>query len=326
MKTTNKKQNKKTLFAIGAIAGFAAAVAYSAGAYTWQTVGGATGKFYNGVNSLDAVYALGKVGIGTTTPAFDLHIEGTTNLGGDVYHEGNRVNIGGKWTDGSTSTQAVYNGGYVGVGTTNPTSLFHVNNTGSANSASFYLSDGDNWSSYVSELGGGGYNPLSASGDQGIIFSNDSNPASSSGGFIIAPHSSALSGIRILENGNIGMGIAAPSVELEVSGTITSDEFIYSSDLRLKENISDLDNYKNVLNLSPKRFDWKQKDGLGVDSGDIGLIAQDLEKYFPEFVSEGDDGYKGINYQKLVVPLISILKDQQDEIDRLRKEIDNLTK
>jgi len=58
-------------------------------------------------------------------------------------------------------------------------------------------------------------------------------------------------------------------------------------------------------------FDWK-------DSGkkSIGLIAQDVEKVFPEIVqTEEGTGLKSIEYGKLVAPLIEAVKEQQKMID-----------
>lgn len=306
MKNTFKKISKKAILSIGIAFGFIAAVAYSTGAYTWQTVGGATGKFYNGVNSLDAVYDLGKVGIGTTTPAFDLHVEGTTNLGGNVYHNGTRVNIGGKWTDGASETQAVYQAGNVGIGLLNPLSLLHVSQVGGANGILIDNPAGTaNKRAYRFDIPGGAAERLQiqAMQDSGV-WARD---------------------IMVLEHdGNVGIGLTNPGVDLQVAGTITSDEFIYSSDRRLKENIVKLSNYSNVLNLTPVKFDWKEKDGEGVDTGDIGFVAQEVEKYFPNLVTERDDSYKGVNYQKLIVPMLAVLKDQQAEIEKLKAEIEKL--
>ena len=41
----------------------------------------------------------------------------------------------------------------------------------------------------------------------------------------------------------------------------------------------------------------------------IGLLAQDIEKVFPELVSESN-GIKSVNYQGLVPVLINALKEQ----------------
>ena len=50
----------------------------------------------------------------------------------------------------------------------------------------------------------------------------------------------------------------------------------------------------------------------------IGLLAQDIEKVFPELVSE-NNGIKSVNYQGLVPILINALKEQEERIKRLEK-------
>ena len=51
----------------------------------------------------------------------------------------------------------------------------------------------------------------------------------------------------------------------------------------------------------------------------IGLIAQNVEKVIPEIVSEVD-GYKSIDYAKLVPLLIEGIKEQQKQFDEMKKE------
>ena len=55
----------------------------------------------------------------------------------------------------------------------------------------------------------------------------------------------------------------------------------------------------------------------------IGLLAQDIEKVFPELVSESH-GIKSVNYQGLVPVLINALKEQQSEIDELKTMLKTL--
>ena len=52
----------------------------------------------------------------------------------------------------------------------------------------------------------------------------------------------------------------------------------------------------------------------------IGVLAQDIEKVFPELVSESN-GIKSVNYQGLVPVLINALKEQQSEIETYRNEV-----
>jgi hypothetical protein len=105
-----------------------------------------------------------------------------------------------------------------------------------------------------------------------------------------------------------------------VTGDVTANAFIYSSDKRLKENIKPLTNSLDKINqLEGVSFNWK-------DTGrpSIGLIAQDVEKVVPEIVSTNSEGFKGVEYGNLVALLIQGIKEQQKEIDNLQKQIDEL--
>ena len=72
-----------------------------------------------------------------------------------------------------------------------------------------------------------------------------------------------------------------------------------------------------VLNLRPVSFDWK-------DTGekDFGLIAEEVNEYLPELVKKDELGeVEGIKYSKLTSLLIKAVQDQQQQIDKLTKEI-----
>ena len=55
----------------------------------------------------------------------------------------------------------------------------------------------------------------------------------------------------------------------------------------------------------------------------IGLLAQDIQKIFPELVNESSDdqGILSINYQGLVPILINAIKAQQKELEKLKKKL-----
>ena len=55
----------------------------------------------------------------------------------------------------------------------------------------------------------------------------------------------------------------------------------------------------------------------------IGLLAQDIEKVFPELVSESH-GVKSVNYQGLVPVLINALKEQDSRLSKQQSEIEIL--
>ena len=52
----------------------------------------------------------------------------------------------------------------------------------------------------------------------------------------------------------------------------------------------------------------------------IGVIAQEVEDIFPQVVHTDSQGYKSVEYSKLVAPLIEAVKTLKAENDNLSKE------
>ena len=50
------------------------------------------------------------------------------------------------------------------------------------------------------------------------------------------------------------------------------------------------------------------------------MIAQEVEKYFPELVVTGKDGYKSLNYAQFTAVLLEAVKEQQAEIEKLKAQ------
>jgi hypothetical protein len=72
----------------------------------------------------------------------------------------------------------------------------------------------------IPKLGAGGFNSLSAAGDVGLIFSTDANANSDdNNGLLIAPHNNVNSraGLKIMENGNVGIGTSSPGAKLDIN-------------------------------------------------------------------------------------------------------------
>ncbi len=60
------------------------------------------------------------------------------------------------------------------------------------------------------------------------------------------------------------------------------------------------------------------------DAVQIGFIAQEVEKVFPELVVTGKDGYKAVDYSKITPVLLEAIKDQQKQIDELNRKLEKL--
>ena len=100
------------------------------------------------------------------------------------------------------------------------------------------------------------------------------------------------------------------------------------SDIRLKQEIEVLkDSLKKILQLDVVEFDWNDKlpgfykhvvENKKLHS--IGLIAQNVKKYFPEVVGL-NDGYYFVKYAKLNAVLVEAIKEQQVLIEDIDKEL-----
>ena len=119
------------------------------------------------------------------------------------------------------------------------------------------------------------------------------------------------------------------STGIVVTGTITATGSC-CSDIRLKKNIQAIPSpLDRVLRLRGVGFEWRRdefKDRNFPKGKQIGVIAQEVEKEFPELVSEDAQGFKGVAYEKLGPILIEAIKEQQKEIDLLKKDIEELKK
>ena len=54
------------------------------------------------------------------------------------------------------------------------------------------------------------------------------------------------------------------------------------------------------------------------------MVAQEVNEVVPEVVTERDDGYLAVKYEKMIPLLIEAMKEQQDQIDDLKKQIEEL--
>ena len=107
------------------------------------------------------------------------------------------------------------------------------------------------------------------------------------------------------------------------SGSLTvAGDIILSSDARLKSNIVTLGpTLISLMQLDAKRYTMKADKG---QKQKIGLLAQEVQKVFPELVSEDKNGMLAVNYQALVPVLINALKEQEGNYNELEKELSEL--
>jgi carbonic anhydrase/acetyltransferase-like protein (isoleucine patch superfamily) len=127
----------------------------------------------------------------------------------------------------------------------------------------------------------------------------------------------------------VGIGITAPVTTLHVNGTVSGiGPYINLSDSRVKTNILPVTNaLTGILQLQAVSYDWKKEAYPQFkfdDKRQIGFLAQELEKIFPEAVSRGEDGFYTVSYSSLVPVIIQGMKEQQAQADAMKEEIRQL--
>ncbi len=215
-----------------------------------------------------------------------------------------------KLAAGGSSSSHLYitSGGLIGIGTASPGGKLEI--VGSSGGLSLKLPSGE-W--------------YGASTTNRMAFDNPNqlfHTGGSSGAYKFRNTGDTADVMTITNGGSVGIGSASPAYALDVNGTARVTSLIETSTRTLKDNIesysTDISAFKQ---LEPVSFTWKE-----TGKQDVGLIAEDVEKLFPEFVSKTDDGdVTGINYGKLATIFINVLKQQQGKIEELEDKIKKLT-
>ena len=306
--------------------------------------------------SLLSGFCFAQTGIGTTTPATKLHVksngatfrlEGTDHTYMEFYPQGSSTRFG--WigypstnvndltiSSQNASGSLIFNtnnserfrinsSGLVGIGNTAPISTLTVGNaTGTIpGEITLYPTTGS--------FEGGQINikkSLVGSTADWII---DQYGTSAAEARLRIFNTTEANGIIIKENGFIGMGTSNPTVRLQVAGDIIANSIAGSSDSRFKTNILPIENpLQKVLKLQGVTFDWKTKEfpnRMFSENRALGFIAQEVEQVIPEVVQteNSTEGFKSVQYDKVVALLVEAIKEQQKQIEQLQQKVKELT-
>lgn len=252
--------------------------------------------------------SFGQTGLG---PIVDVNYSG----GGDSQffftHNGDSTNgaTNFMWQDNATSRNlmSIRNDGHIGIGTTSPLSALHIQRNGEpqlwvgantgANTAGIQLMGGPTGDSEII-FGGTGMQNRAGIGITGTKLNL---------------YTASFPRLTADATGRIGIGTTSPGylVDVQGGGVNASGGFTNVSDINLKTNIEYLnskDTLEKILTLRGIFFDWKNKEALGSER-QLGLIAQDVEKVFPEVVTKNNEGILSLSYSYLVAAVIEAIKE-----------------
>lgn len=266
----------------------------------------------------------------TNNGGFVLHIDMTIigdGYGQYTYARNKLNNWHGEW------------GGETAVGEmrqTTQTSTFYIYLRGGANY--FYTSDCADlkMTAHSSEVSDG-YNTYSIKDTQGdikgfftyvendlfgevknlqIVHNNEFNFANDSiGGYVWINYRSRYDAVTSAKAVYIGNGQAGAD---GAYGAVHASGFFKESDIRLKSNIAPLKHtLDQICNIPTVEFNMH-------DKHQIGTIAQDLENNFAEVVNTDSDGMKSVDYCMLGVVAIEGIKLLKQEVEDLKKQIEEL--
>jgi Chaperone of endosialidase len=253
---------------------------------------GAGGKF-----SSTTGYALittnGKVGIDTADPAAKLDIRGTTYLSHFYFGDNEDTYIRGGKAGSRVLINDINGQGSVGIGIASPNQYLDVNGRmriyhKGSNTAGIWLSNA------VNGLAGN---------DGAFVGINCSAAGSETVGFFVGGN--WRFDVDRAGNGRFGGAVT------------TTSGFLCASDFRYKKNIMPLENaLLKIQKINGVSYNWRKEefpDRNFSNQNQIGFIAQDLEKIYPEMVFTDEKGYKSVDYARLTPVLVEAIKELSKE-------------
>lgn len=261
------------------------------------------------VNERMRIASSGNIGIGVTSPVTRVDVlSGSANssvaqFSGAVQNRGLRISTFDTGTTdagvllnaqstfqpalvfatNSVEAMRITSAGNLGLGTTSPSGLLHLNlPSGAFGSSSPYQMISYNGSNIYSSYMDSNWNYVNE------VIQNGVNQS----GYIISTN--GLERMRIASTG-----------ATTFSNTVTATGFFNSSDARLKDVIS-----KDGDTIE---FTWKDKRD---DKKHFGYIAQEVQKIYPDQVSEGTDGMLSVNYIEILVKKIQDLENRIKQLEK----------
>lgn len=119
--------------------------------------------------------------------------------------------------------------------------------------------------------------------------------------------------IHIKSGSSAGSGIIIRADDgVRITGSVeASGGFFDTSDARVKANVKEID-ASDADKVKLVEFDRTDKEHHG-----YGVIAQELEKVYPEMVNTDSEGFKSVNYNELAMVKIKYLEDKVARLEAL---------
>lgn len=125
----------------------------------------------------------------------------------------------------------------------------------------------------------------------------------------------------------------------KITGTLYATDINLSSDVRLKSNISRINEgcLNKIMDMNVVQYNLKQielnvgdtaktkkylydENSSSLKKTHYGLIAQELKEIYPDLVSEGEDGFLSINYIEIIPLLISSIQELSSQLSDLKSD------
>jgi len=290
-------------------------------------------------NSLK-VASNGKVGLRTATPVLDVHANTTdtpairleqNNSGGFTAQTwdvaGNEANFFIRDVTGGsrlsfrirpgapTSSLDIAANGNVGVGTQSPRARVDLKQIEDSFIGGLHLrrlATDDTWA-------------VVTGSDNNMYFgyATSASLADTAADFTVNP-------LILTANNRVGIGTATPDQKLSVNGDASKSgggSWQIFSDERLKNFRGSFSRgLKEVMQLQPMRYEYRQNNSLGLKSlGEhVGFGAQTVQNVIPEAVTTSESGYLMVNNDPIIWTMLNAIKEQQKEIVELKRQIQQL--
>lgn len=268
----------------------------------------------------------GNTGIGINLPLHKLHVgNGTTRIEGPSVAGGVALALGGfgdiqvDRPGVSAGRFVVKEGGDVGVGIAIPSPYGHggtnrilqVHNPiqgflfGNSQSHLILSSVGQNGSQ-----GGITWVATGLGGEQRTALIASQFEAAGQTRLVFYTRNSAGALVQHLSIGSNG--------NATLTGTLTQN-----SDARMKTNIQPLSSVLSQLRrLNGYSYNWINKSRDSEEQ--IGLLAQEVQKVYPQLVKQNDKGELSVNYMGIVPLLIEAIKEQDKKIEALQQMVETI--